>query len=285
MLSKNRIVKNISISLVPPALVFIVLMILTSLFGKPGFASGSDLLTIIYNMVFSGCIALAMSYNLTSGRLDFSIGSVLILSLIAGGSLAKMWDVGPIGFVILVIGFGLFLGLCSGFMYITLRLPAMVTSLGVTMIYESIGFMLNEGKGVRLIGRFDMLIWARPPYNLLLLGFLLVILIFLHNFTKFGYDAGALEGGQKNAVEVGVNENINALISYTIAGAIRVYCTSVRTFKFFIHDGCLSPCIYRRSSCTVLRQKRRGCNWGFHPSLNILSYRQSRLLEFDEDSY
>jgi len=220
MLSKNRIVKNISISLVPPALVFIVLMILTSLFGKPGFASGSDLLTIIYNMVFSGCIALAMSYNLTSGRLDFSIGSVLILSLIAGGSLAKMWDVGPIGFVILVIGFGLFLGLCSGFMYITLRLPAMVTSLGVTMIYESIGFMLNEGKGVRLIGRFDMLIWARPPYNLLLLGFLLVILIFLHNFTKFGYDAGALEGGQKNAVEVGVNENINALISYTIAGGM-----------------------------------------------------------------
>ncbi len=207
-------------SLSPPALVFILLMILTSVAGKGGFAQGSDLMTIIYNMVFSGFIALAMSYNLTSGRLDFSIGSVLILSLIAGGSLAKMFNAGPVGLVLIVVGFGLLLGLFSGFMYITLRLPAMVTSLGVTMIYESIAFIINEGNGIRLIGRFDMLIWARPPFNLLLLGAILLILIYLLNFTKFGYDAGALESGQKNAVEVGINENVNALISYTIAGGL-----------------------------------------------------------------
>ena len=220
MVSKNRIVKNIGMSLTPPVLVFLLLLVLTSLFGKGGFGRGSDLLTIIYNMAFSGFIALAMSYNLTSGRLDFSIGSVLILSLIAGGSIAKQVQAGPVGLVLLVVGFGLLLGLFSGFMYITLRLPAMVTSLGVTMVYEAIAFIINDGNGIRLIGRFDMLIWARPPFNLLLLAVILAILVYLLNFTKFGYDAGALETGQKNAVDVGINENTNALISYSIAGGL-----------------------------------------------------------------
>jgi ribose transport system permease protein len=85
---------------------FFMLFILTSAFGNGGFGVGSDLSTIFYNMVFSSFIALAMSYNLTSGRLDFSIGSILILSLIAGASLAKQWQAGPLELVLIVLFIG-----------------------------------------------------------------------------------------------------------------------------------------------------------------------------------
>jgi ribose transport system permease protein len=199
---------------------FFMLFILTSVFGNGGFGVGSDLSTIFYNMVFSSFIALAMSYNLTSGRLDFSIGSILILSLIAGASLAKQWQAGPLELVLIVLFIGIVCGLFSGFLYITLRLPAMVTSLGVTMIFESIAFMINRGNGVRLLGRFDLLIWARPPYSLILLGTIVVILVYILNFTKFGYDSASLRTGQKNAVDVGVNENTNALFAYGIGGGL-----------------------------------------------------------------
>ncbi len=96
----------------------------------------------------------------------------------------------------------------------------MVTSLGVTMIFESIAFMINRGNGVRLLGRFDLLIWARPPYSLILLGTIVVILVYILNFTKFGYDSASLRTGQKNAVDVGVNENTNALFAYGIGGGL-----------------------------------------------------------------
>ena len=216
----TRTGRNAIITIAPAVVVYIFFFGLTNLTGHKGFGVGSDFMTILYNMVFSGFIALAMSYNLTSGRLDFSIGSVLILSLIAGGTLAKEWNAGPVTFVLIVVAFGIICGLVSGMLYVTLRLPAMVTSLGVTMIFEAIAFSLNKSNGIRLIGRFDMLIWGRPPYSLILLGIALLILIYILNYTKFGYNSRSLQTGQKNAVDVGINENLNAVLAYMVAGGL-----------------------------------------------------------------
>ncbi len=47
--------------------------------------------------------------------LGFSVGSVLILSLIVGGTLAQNWNVGPVGLLLLVLAVGLACGLVSDF--------------------------------------------------------------------------------------------------------------------------------------------------------------------------
>lgn len=216
-----KFLKNFLITIAPPVLVYLFFFLLTRLVNPAsGFGVGDDLRTILYNMVYSGFIALAVSYNLTSGRFDFSVGSVLILSLIAGGNFAKEMAFGPVGLVLSVVAVGLVCGLVSGLIYITLKLPPMVTSLGVAMIFEAIGFSLNNANGVKMLGRFDVLIWAQPKYSFLLLGVVLVILIYLLNFTKFGYNCRSLRTGQKNAVEVGVNEKANAVLCYIIAGGL-----------------------------------------------------------------
>lgn len=216
----GKITKNFLITVAAPVLVYLFFFALCNLTGHEGFGVGADFRTILYNMVYSSFIALAVSYNLTSGRFDFSVGSVLILSLIAGGSLAKMWDTGPVALLLLVLFFGLACGFVSGLINVLLRLPPMVTSLGVAMIFEAIAFKLNKSNGIRLIGKYNMLIWAQQPYSLILLACVLVILIYLLNFTKFGYDCKSLRTGQKNAVEVGVNENKNTVICYIIAGGL-----------------------------------------------------------------
>ncbi|MDO4573019.1 MAG: hypothetical protein Q4C13_06585 [Clostridia bacterium] len=220
MKTLGKIGKNFIITIAAPVLVYLFFFALCNLTGHAGFGVGADFRTILYNTVYSGFIALAVSYNLTSGRFDFSVGSVLILSLIAGGSLAKQWDAGPMGLLLLVLAFGLVCGLVSGLVYITLRLPPMVTSLGVAMVFEAIAFKLNKSNGIRLIGRYDMLIWAQQPYSLILLACVLAILIYLLNYTKFGYNCRSLQTGQKNAVEVGVNEKRNAVACYVIAGGL-----------------------------------------------------------------
>ncbi len=216
----SRIGKNFLITISAPVLVYLFFFALTSLTGHPGFGVGSDFRTILLNMVYSGLISLAVSYNLTSGRFDFSVGSVLILSVIAGCSLAKKWDSSAFVMLLLVLGFGLVCGLISGLVYISLRLPPMVTSLGVAMVFEAIAFKLNDSNGIRLTGKFNMLIWAQPPYHLLLLAGVLLILIYLLNFTVFGYNCRSLQFGQKNAVDVGINEKFNAVLCYILAGGL-----------------------------------------------------------------
>ena len=215
-----RFGKNFIITISAPILVYLFFYTLCHATGHAGFGVGSDFRTILLNMVYSGLISLAVSYNLTSGRFDFSVGSVLILSVIAGGTLAKTWNGGAFEMLLLILAFGLICGLVSGLVYIALRLPPMVTSLGMAMIYEAIAFKLNDSNGIRLTSKFNMLIWAQPPYHLLLLAGVLLILIYLLNFTAFGYNCRSLQHGQKNAVDVGINEKRNAVICYIIAGGL-----------------------------------------------------------------
>lgn len=226
----KRFSKNALITIAVPAVVYLLFFVLTRVFGGEngaGYGVGADLKTILYNTIYSGFIALAMSYNLTSGRFDFSVGSTLLLAVIAGGNffqnvVADLIPAGIAPYVLLlcIVAVGMLCGLVSGLVYIILKLPPMVSSLGVAMVFEAIGFSINKGRGARFLGEFAFLIWSKPLYSILLMAVVLIILIYLLNFTKFGYNCRSLQNGQKNAVDVGVNEHINSLLCYIIAGAM-----------------------------------------------------------------
>ena len=203
-----------------PVVVYIFFSIVCTANGKTGFGVNSDLFIILRNTVYSGLIAWALSYNLTSGRFDFSIGSILILSVIIGGNITVHFGLGPVQLLMICMMIGALLGTISGLVYIILRLPPIVVSIGVAMIYEAIGFLLNAGKGVRIFNNPGLLIFAQQPYITYLGLSILVILIILLNFTKFGYNTNALRGGQSIAVNIGINEKKNTLICYLIAGAL-----------------------------------------------------------------
>lgn len=212
----NKLLKMISI----PVVVYIFFFILCNALGVEGFGVGNDLVVIFRTTIYTGFIALAVSYNLTSGRFDFSVGSVLVLSTILGASLTLRLGLGPVSMLLLCMFFGAVLGTISGLAYAILRVPPMVVSLGVAMIYEAVGFMISDGRGVRLIGRSDLLIWATQPYIYILCAIILIALIITLNYTSFGYHTRALRSGQEIAVHVGINEKKNTVLCYTIAGVL-----------------------------------------------------------------
>lgn len=216
----QRTAKNVLYTLAMPVAVYVLFAALTAAAGKTGFGVGSDWGVIWRNTIYSGLIALALSYNLTSGRFDFSVGSILILSTILGATVAMQWGVGPVSMLLICVAIGAGLGALSGLAYVLLRLPPIVVSIGVAMIYEGVAFLFNGGSGVRVMGDPGLLIFAQQPYITILAAVILAVLIVLLNFTKFGYDTNSLRGGQAIAVSIGVNEKRNAVICYLIAGAL-----------------------------------------------------------------
>ncbi len=227
---KNRI-KNICLTIMLPVVTYLFFLILCNVTGHSGFGVGEDLKTIIYGSVYSTLIAQAMSINLQTGRFDFSMGATLVLSGIIGGLLAQKFNMGPLMMLLTIMVMGIIVGLVSGVIYVTLSLPPMVISIGLAMIYEAIGFMIST-QGVNLIGRTDVLIFARFPYNLILMVIVLVILVIVYDYTKIGYNRKALQGGQKIAVDVGVKEKKNAIWCYAIAGALLALAAVVYLSKF-----------------------------------------------------
>ena len=111
-----------------PAVVYAVFFVVCRLAGSTTFGVGTDLQTIIVNTLYTGLISLAVSYNLTSGRFDFSVGSVLVLSNIVGFQLALNLGLGPVPTAVVTIAVGAVLGFISGMIYVTLQLPPMVVS-------------------------------------------------------------------------------------------------------------------------------------------------------------
>ena len=223
--------KKVGLTIMLPVVTYLFFFILCNVTGNPGFGVGEDLKTIIYGAVYSTLIAQAMSINLQTGRFDFAMGATLVLSGITGGLITQHLNFGPIMMLLTIMVMGIIIGLISGIAYVNLSLPPMVISIGLAMVYEAIGFMIST-QGVILIGRTDLLIFARFPYNLIVLLVVLVILVIVYDFTKIGYNRKALQGGQKIAVDVGVKEKKNAVWCYAIAGALLALAAVVYLSKF-----------------------------------------------------
>lgn len=223
-----KIFKNTIMMVALPIIVFVLFKISTGLIGIEGFGIGADLKNIITNTIFTGMIALALAYNLTSGRFDFSIGSVIILTAIISGNIALDFDFinifgpvfAPIAMLLVSMIVGAICGLISGLIYIWIRIPPMILSIGLAMIYEAIGYTLNNSSGVKLQGRTVLLVFVKQPYNIILIVLVVAVLVFLLNFTKFGYNTNALRNEQQIAVNVGIREKKNAVMCYIIAGII-----------------------------------------------------------------
>ncbi|MBR1572053.1 MAG: sugar ABC transporter permease [Lachnospiraceae bacterium] len=169
---------------------------------------------------------IALSINLNSGRFDFSLGSMAALSAVIGAKITYAVLGGGEGSAFMMLAVtvvaGAILGLISGCVYVVLRIPPIITSLGVTLIYEGIMYTITEGKYLRVeVQNASMSGFVSTwKYAFAIIVLVLVAAIVIFDHSRFGYDYKALKDGQKVAVNTGINEVKNALGCYAICGGL-----------------------------------------------------------------
>jgi len=233
----KKIIKNTVFTIMIPVIVFVLFYLICMATGHTDFGSKADFQYILYTSVYSGLFALALALNVTSGRFDFSLGATMLLSIILGGNIAKDYHLGAVGLLLVVLIIGTIIGLVSGLVYVTLGLPPMVASLGLAIVYEAIAFMFNRAKGVKLVGKSSMLIFAKMPGALIVIAVVLIVMVILWDHSRFGANRAALASGQKISTDVGINEKRNAIACYALAGALLGIAGVVYISKF----GSVSP--------------------------------------------
>ncbi len=184
----------------------------------------------------------ALSMNLNSGRFDFSLGSMSLLSSVISATICLEAGL-PVQIMLLIsLVAGFVLGLFSGIVYVLLRLPAIIVSLGVTLFYEGLAFVITRGYGVSFVTNTAYTSFGNVfSYGaIILVGLAAIVLIF--DFSRFGYDHKALMNGQKISVNTGIREISNALITYGIAGALMglvgfISATNIGTIQMSLNFG------------------------------------------------
>ncbi len=226
MNASKTLIQKVTGTLAIPVLTAAVLGILCAANGKAMIGSR---ISFNFFMIYTAIVMLttmALSINLNSGRFDFSLGAMAVLASVISSKITYAILGGGTGSAALMllmnIAAGAILGLCSGGLYVLLRIPPIIISLGVTLIMEGITFTITEGKYVMdEVRNASMSAFSGNwYYSAIVIAAVLALIIYLFDHTKFGYDYAALKNGQKVAVNTGVREVPNALICYTVCGAL-----------------------------------------------------------------
>ncbi|MDR0435886.1 MAG: hypothetical protein LBH11_03870 [Propionibacteriaceae bacterium] len=196
------------------------MLIICELKGVPFWAEQGGFRAFLYAVCMSAFSAFALGLHLFAGRFDFSLGATAVLAGIISGRIAIETGMNSFTMLLTFVGVGAALGAVSGVLYLLFNLPPMITSLGVALAYEGLGYGISSGKGVNISLVPELLGGTGITPMLLLLGAGLVIMYVVLNFTRFGFNYRAIQFGQKIAVDTGLNEKTNAFVCYMMCGAL-----------------------------------------------------------------
>ncbi len=220
MKGKSSVWKKLLGILTIPAGTILIFVILCAAQGIAFFETGNHVLIFFRSVATVTLTTFALSINLDSGRFDFSLGSIALLSSAVGATLTLSLDLSAPMMLVITLAAGVALGAFSGLLYVLLRLPALITSLGVTLLYESLVAILS-GSGVTFGTKKELTAFSKSTPNMILVTVIAFLFIyFVMNYTKFGFHYAALKDGQKVAVDTGIKEVGNAIGCYAIAGGM-----------------------------------------------------------------
>lgn len=175
---------------------------------------------IFQNSVLSAIVAIAVALPLSGGRWDFGVGATMVLTAIIAGNIGIKYNLGLSTLLLLSISIAVLLSLFEGVIYIVFRVPTMIISLGIVMFYEALSGLLFDGAGLRLFMYPKLSILASWPYSYIVLIVVFVLFWALMKYTKFGFDTRSIGSNSILAVNNGVNEKKNILLTYLVVGII-----------------------------------------------------------------
>ena len=215
-----NVLKKTGLTLAFPALIFVVMLIITAANGIDYYVSANMVRQVVTDASLTTIIALAIYLQFKNGRFDFSGGATMILSAIIAGNITLQAGGNPILFLVLCVVFGVVLSMITATAYIVSKVPVIICTIAVTLIYESLTYVLFDAEGLSVISRTEMVMFAKVPFIIIPLQITMGQYVYFNYFTAEGRRAKLLSGNQKVAVNIGIKENKNVLITYIVCGVI-----------------------------------------------------------------
>lgn len=217
---KTNIVKRIFGIITIPLAAFLIVFFLCAVKGVTLFETEGNWIVFFRAAASVMLTTFALSINLNTGRFDFSIGSISLLSSVISAGICIEHGMGTGAMLLISVTAGAVLGMVSGLVYVVIKLPPIIVSLGMTLFYEGLAFALTDGYGVSFVANAKLTSFPGVlNYSLIIIA-ALVVIIFIFDYTQFGYEYKSLLSGQKVSVNTGINEVKNAVLCYLISGGL-----------------------------------------------------------------
>ena len=205
-------------------LVFLAILIVIMSLSSDHFLTFINLLNILQQSAFIMILAFGMTYVLSTGGIDLSVGSIVGLS---GGTTAwlLLHDVHIIFAIICGLLAGIAIGIINGLLITKLNITPFIATLAMMVIVRGILYVWTEAIPFRnyMKSNFDFFGQGKIlniQFPIIMALFLLLVLVFVYRKTRFGRYVIAV-GSSKESVKLsGIKVNALFLKVYALSGLI-----------------------------------------------------------------
>lgn len=246
----SRAARSVNLKVLGPILALVVLVIVGAALNG-NFLSAANITNVLSRSAFIGIIAVGMTFVITAGGLDLSVGSMAafiagLMILVMNAMLPTMGPGWPLVFVGMLTAMvaGTLAGFVNGFLITTMRIEAFIVTLGTMGIYRSLVTWLADGGTLSL--DFGMRSVIRPIYFDSILGISWPIIVFalvalsgelVMRRAAFGRHAAAVGSNDQVARYSSVNVNRVRMLTYVFLGIL----VGVATIMYVPRLGSASP--------------------------------------------
>ena len=200
-------------------LVFLVILswAVFKILTPKNFGSADNLLSYFQASLIATTGAVGFYFVMVMGMFDFSIGANIMLSAIVGSVFAQRFGLGYAGLISGCIVTGTIVGLLNGFLYVKLRIPSMIVTTGLALIYESVANYVAGGVEQTLAS--ELRIFGRMPGDIILALIAFAIAYLILNYTKIGTYTYAIGSNEFVAKNMGIDVKKYKVLAFVISGA------------------------------------------------------------------
>jgi len=214
-------IRRFILTMLFPLVVYIVMYILAKSKGVTYYGLTVDMWrTVLVNTSSTAVAALAIWLQVRNGRFDFSGGAIMVLAAIIAGNITLNADLGPVAFLVLCVVCATVLSVITAAFYVYGRLPIMICTIGVALLYESITYLIFDARGLSALSNTKITLFGRMPYILIVLAIAVAVFVIYCYKTVAGKRSKALANNQQAAVNIGIDEKKNVFQTFIICGIL-----------------------------------------------------------------
>lgn len=213
----QRINKSTLIMLAVTVVVFAAFAIASS-----DFLTLHNMQNVAVQVAPTAIVAVAMTFVITTGMIDLSVGSILALVSVVGAHLLKN-GVQSVLVIFICLAVGALCGVVNGYLSSYQKMPSFIVTLATMSVIRGVALLVTMGYSVAIsptlifakIGQGSVLGFGNPAWIALLV--IILGLVALQR-TRFGQYVTGVGSNEESVRRAGVNTNAIKMGALTISG-------------------------------------------------------------------
>ena len=219
---KRFLINTLKVIMLP---VIVYLIFLVICFER--FSNWNCIYTIFIQTIIPTITAYAIAYGNICGVFDFTIGSRLVISGVIGGLLAAQY--GFAGMILGAIISAIVVGIITGVLNWWLKIPSLVLTMGLAMVFEIIGSKLAGHYGfVQIDNKYA--IFGSSPTIVIIFLLSAVLFYFVFNHTVFSFHMRAVGSNEAVAKNSGIKTDLVKCKSF-VYGSVFIGIAAILTLS------------------------------------------------------